>query len=407
MKFSKFFIFFLALSFYNVSFADTLASQLNNTQTASYGTSVEAGPVFKFTGLANGVAEQFRFSVSTPSNTDVMVGWSLYNSTTTTTICSGIGGGSGNWYTLTGSPSMTTYTYDLTGVGTSGTCTIVLGDLYTLSTDIRNSSASTNVALSMLGSSTTYDFSSNPSTPYFELADSGGFSPPVPDYSGIFNILPSNNSTTETISVDVSAEYLFLSTDFPIPVQYLKVWLNRTDIPEIQQSFQWQDIVMDSLEEISTEFTLTEGGIYEMYWSVSGEEDGLGFFFNHYENYLNTFSVVTSIEDVISLYKDCSVTEVAGCIQNALLFLFYPSSNSLSQFTGLYSTIENKPPFGYVTAINSILKNLNDTETAIFELQSMTLLNTYIFIPFREAINWLMWLGFAFILFHRFKNIHL
>lgn len=96
-----------------------------------------------------------------------------------------------------------------------------------------------------------------------------------------------------------------------------------------------------------------------------------------------------------------------GCISNVLHDVFMPSSSSLAQFNGLYTTYANKPPFGYITAIQTQLREINDTGTSIFTLFSLPVLNTYIFTPLRVAFTWIFWLGFAFLLFKRFKDIQL
>ena len=96
-----------------------------------------------------------------------------------------------------------------------------------------------------------------------------------------------------------------------------------------------------------------------------------------------------------------------GCILNVLHDVFAPSSSSLSQFTSLYTTYASKPPFGYVTSVINTLKNVNDTGTSVFTLQSVTILNTMIFNPLRLAFTWILWLGFAFVLLKRFKDIQL
>ena len=96
-----------------------------------------------------------------------------------------------------------------------------------------------------------------------------------------------------------------------------------------------------------------------------------------------------------------------GCLSNLTHSLFFPSTTSLSQFNGLYTQYVNKPPFGYISAIQTALKSINDTGTSIFTLQTLPILDTYIFNPLRLAFVWILWLGFAFLLFKRFKDIQL
>ena len=96
-----------------------------------------------------------------------------------------------------------------------------------------------------------------------------------------------------------------------------------------------------------------------------------------------------------------------GCIANIFRDVFFPSSDSLSQFQNLATTYKNKAPFGYISAIQTTLATVNDTGTSVFSLSSMPILNTYIFNPLRLAFSWILWLAFAFLLFRRFKDIQL
>jgi len=51
-------------------------------------------------------------------------------------------------------------------------------------------------------------------------------------------------------------------------------------------------------------------------------------------------------------YQPCSITDIGGCISNAFAFVFYPSPNSIDQFTSLYDTLSTKFPFAYFTDFN-------------------------------------------------------
>ena len=96
-----------------------------------------------------------------------------------------------------------------------------------------------------------------------------------------------------------------------------------------------------------------------------------------------------------------------GCLQNISYALFVPTQQSLNQFNDMVTTYKNKPPFGYISAIQTQLASVNDTNTSVFTLQTMPILNTYIFNPLRVAFAWILWLGFTFLLFRRFKDIQL
>ena len=125
-----------------------------------------------------------------------------------------------------------------------------------------------------------------------------------------------------------------------------------------------------------------------------------------------SFSTSALLTTITSSYTPAtcdwtSPSTYGGCISNIFYALFYPSSESLTQFSNLYTTYRTKPPFGYISAIQTTLGTINDTGTAIFSLQSLPILDTYIFNPLKLALTWILWLGFAFLLFKRFKDIQL
>ncbi|MEI7510448.1 MAG: hypothetical protein WCJ62_13415, partial [Flavobacterium sp.] len=108
--------------------------------------------------------------------------------------------------------------------------------------------------------------------------------------------------------------------------------------------------------------------------------------------------------------EDCDVTSPStylGCIKNVFHDLFTPSDESINQFSNLYLAYKNKPPFGYVVAIQAELANLNDTGASVFTLHSLPVLNTMIFTPMRTAIIWVLWVGFTFVMYHRLKNLQI
>ena len=106
--------------------------------------------------------------------------------------------------------------------------------------------------------------------------------------------------------------------------------------------------------------------------------------------------------------ESCTWTDFStwtGCLDNVFHDLFSPSAESLTQYQGLYAQFINKPPFGYIVAIQNALRGINITATSPFALESMPILNTYIFDPIRLALIWVLWVAFAFVLYHRLKNI--
>lgn len=172
------------------------------------------------------------------------------------------------------------------------------------------------------------------------------------------------------------------------------------------------DVVFDTYTAVSHTFT---GLALDSQWDWSIVFTRPGFFIDEYSilhagsNYFfsGRFTIDSTAQEIYTAYTTCSITDLAGCFQNAIVFLFYPSQSSLNDFSSLYDAIKNKPPFGYISAVQTALQGINNTETSVFTLETMPVLNTYIFTPFRTALIWIMWLAFIFMFYHRLKNIHL
>ena len=223
--------------------------------------------------------------------------------------------------------------------------------------------------------------------------------------SGISTIIPADGTTTSSTSVAVSANYYILDPDlanFLAPPVAIVIYLHRTDgIGSPDQRYEDDSLVYNASTSISHTFTLPTNTTWEMRFDFSGD----GYYFISPFGTPTNFHVVSDPSTGTSGYTTCSITDIAGCMQNALVFLFYPSSASLSQYNGLYLQFINKPPFGYIVGIQKAISGINDTNTSAFTLESMPILNTYIFDPIRLALAWVLWVAFAFVLYHRLKNI--
>lgn len=116
------------------------------------------------------------------------------------------------------------------------------------------------------------------------------------------------------------------------------------------------------------------------------------------------FSVVSN---PIATIPTCDGSAVTCAFQDLLVYLFVPSQGAIGQYTGLYGMVIKKPPFGYVVEINSALNGLTVSGTDPFTLEELPIIQTDIFDPIRAGLVWVLWVAFAFVLFHRLKNIDL
>ena len=101
----------------------------------------------------------------------------------------------------------------------------------------------------------------------------------------------------------------------------------------------------------------------------------------------------------------CSLTNLSGCFQNALIVTFYPSDSSLNRFGNLKETIEKKPPFGYFTLLTDTLSGLDASTTPAYALASEANIQTNIFDPLREGVKWIIFFIFGVWLYKRMTHI--
>jgi hypothetical protein len=133
------------------------------------------------------------------------------------------------------------------------------------------------------------------------------------------------------------------------------------------------------------------------------------YFFTVFKRGTNNWSLGTTGYSPLPVIQgnDCSTYDIGCYIITGFQYLFSPSQASLDNFTSLYTLFKTKPPFGYLFAINNIVSGVNITEASAFTLESVPVLNTYIFDPIRTGLAMVLWVFFVFILYSRFKHIQL
>lgn len=101
----------------------------------------------------------------------------------------------------------------------------------------------------------------------------------------------------------------------------------------------------------------------------------------------------------------CNFSNIAGCFQNALIFAFFPSPDSLERFGTLKDELATKPPFAYIGMLTDAMKNLTGSATPVFVLASEGNIETNIFAPLRTGMTWLLWFVWGFWLYNRVRKM--
>ncbi len=113
---------------------------------------------------------------------------------------------------------------------------------------------------------------------------------------------------------------------------------------------------------------------------------------------------ITGINVDVGFTLDLSPLVNGAC--KVMVFLIYPSQDSLSSFSSLQGMVINKPPFAYFVQIKNALV-FDPSHSDTFTLETVSPLTTNIFDPLRTGITWVLWVGFAFAIYKRSKHIEL
>jgi len=110
----------------------------------------------------------------------------------------------------------------------------------------------------------------------------------------------------------------------------------------------------------------------------------------------------TSTALVLSCDQNSGVWDRSWC--NLFQWLFKPSIEIMTLWTGLKNDVENKPPFGYFTQISAAwTTNLSTSSTPTFTIAGTTELSV-ILSPLRTGITLILWITFGAWIFWRFKH---
>lgn len=123
---------------------------------------------------------------------------------------------------------------------------------------------------------------------------------------------------------------------------------------------------------------------------------------------------VVSGTPVVNIYKadnplvfetqSCSISNIGGCIENSLRYVFYPSQTVLDDFGGIWQTLSTLVPFGYVTSAIGALSNLNDTASSSWTFGAIPFMDA-IFTPIRNALGPILWGLYGVVFYQRVRKI--
>jgi hypothetical protein len=242
----------------------------------------------------------------------------------------------------------------------------------------------------------------------------GTYYPPVTDI-GIRPQSPLEGAVTGGTTVTLSANYS-LPIDGDVlgigHVESIALYLNRTDATQ-SLGFTFSPVNYGGSSNVSTTTTLAANSNWKASWCFSNA-DGSGIALCKDVNFsvesdpISGLIGATSTDNLQSLATStCSVLNVAGCFQNALVFLFWPNSSVTAQFQTLQGSIRSRAPFGYVYIIKDAISGVNASSTPAFSLDIPDNIESGFFAPLRTGIAAILWILVAFWFFKRIRDLHL
>ena len=260
--------------------------------------------------------------------------------------------------------------------------------------------------------------------------DMGNGAPPAPAGGLAFvPLLPVEGTTTPTTSVKFKAEYYVASTTiesqsghggFGLGTTPYYINLQRQDVASSSQWFIGYGAGNDAWNTLDTTITLPASSTWEVSWSSVDAsstwptyQQSNYYFFSVTSNSSLAGLGIAGLDQIPNLSSasttaiapaPCGITDISGCFQNALVYLFYPSTASLSQYSTLWTRVQHKPPFGYVLAVQTAVDGFTTSGTATFNFGTIPFV-TAVFDPIRTGIAILMWLVFIVAFYHRLSTL--
>lgn len=113
----------------------------------------------------------------------------------------------------------------------------------------------------------------------------------------------------------------------------------------------------------------------------------------------------TSASTTAELATTCDSADgaFANSICKLLQAVFYPSQQSIDNFSDLKDALENKPPFGYISSFNDAMGDLSSGASSTLDLSDLSGIG--IFDDFRDLLEWVLWFLFGFWVYNKFRHM--
>ena len=254
-------------------------------------------------------------------------------------------------------------------------------------------------------------------TEFYEF-DTSGYVPPAPVNTSthIVRIIPENGTTTASTTA-IGAEVYINSNDLSSTTAYnpqIQMTLTSPDngtnltfyFPSAagsittagDQTFSATTTLQDGLYNVTTLLTVPPFGQFP---GQAYDSTTTSFIVNE-----STFLALQSSQYGIAT-TTCNVSNIAGCFQNALVYLFWPNASAIASYSTFQALIYQKPPVGYFSLVQNALNGVTSTSsTSSIPWSSGTLsYGGSVFSSLRLGIAGILWFFFLIEFWHRIRNI--
>lgn len=250
------------------------------------------------------------------------------------------------------------------------------------------------------------------------------YTPPPADVSTHITPLTPNpvgqiSTTTSTTSVTFSANYLY-NTDLvgdPLTAINLRLaGLNQASTSQYTLTPLVSYPSTAAEQTVSYTLTLPSGSEWQYSWDFDatapwGSISEFGTPTQQIFVVTNPIAVglATTTNNIGGTYTpaSCDVTDLTGCVQNAIAFLFWPDPIAFEQFSTVTGNVRTHAPFGYVYIMLGQVGQISGSTTPTFSLAIDSTIQTAYFDPIKNGLATVLWALAAMWFLNRLRKLDL
>lgn len=242
--------------------------------------------------------------------------------------------------------------------------------------------------------------------------------PPAGSPSIIFPLTPNAagglSTTMATTTVIFSANYLYNASTTSDVYNQLNLYLTESDSMAASSTvYTLAPIVSGATSTMTTTLNLPAGSGWRYNWcwgiaapwgEISGACSPTMDVFTITNPIIAAFGTSTASLGIYAT-STCSISNVTGCVQNAIAFLFWPDEATFRSFNGLTGNIRTHAPFGYAYLLMGQIGGLSDSAAPSFSLSIDPTIQSDFFSPIKNALAAILWALAGIWLFIRVRDL--